>query len=352
MWEPAVEKTRSSRVRAVAAVVIAAVAVTGCSDPEVITTPDERPDAAEVPAEEVGTDDGEAEPGGEANAPAVLGETITLTGSDVEVAVTPRRVLDPAPTGEWDTPSAGSRYVAVEFSLHNSGDSPYSDSPSNGMVLIDDGDRQYSSTLADAEGCGRLGGGVRMAEGDTRVGCVVFELPDGVTPAALQVALDSGFASATGRWDLASSVEPGEVPPSTADGMVVGESRTLEGSDTSVEVTLVRVLDPATPGEWDTPDAGHRVVAVELRLANNGDEVYSDSPGNGAVLVDAAYHQYSEGLMDVSDCQGFGGSVTVAPGDARVGCLTFEVSEGVALSAFQFALDSGFAGDTGRWLLG
>lgn len=133
----------------------------------------------------------------------------------------------------------------------------------------------------------------------------------------------------------------------------VGETISLAGlKELKVAVTLIKVAVPATPAQdFLTPKPGHHYVAVQLTLANEGQTVYSDSPTNGAHLIDAEGQQYSSSFGEVKEGKAFGGSVTMSGGDTRKGVIVFEVPESAKLAKFQFALDSGFADQKGEWVL-
>jgi hypothetical protein len=117
-------------------------------------------------------------------------------------------------------------------------------------------------------------------------------------------------------------------------------------------VTVKKVFDPAKAARFFGPGKNKRLVAVQIVLKNTGSAVYSDSPGNGAELIDAQGQSYSENLIGNRSCQAFAqGSATVRPGDSRLGCLTFTVPKDTAIAGFQFTLDSGFGPETGEWNL-
>ncbi|MFV0134729.1 DUF4352 domain-containing protein [Streptomyces sp. HMX87] len=74
-------------------------------------------------------------------------------------------------------------------------------------------------------------------------------------------------------------------------GDPLGLTGTQEGE--ALAVTVVKVVDPAgAENEFSTPEAGERFVAVQFRLQNTGTAVCSDSPSNGARLVDAQGRQF------------------------------------------------------------
>ena len=128
---------------------------------------------------------------------------------------------------------------------------------------------------------------------------------------------------------------------------MVGDSITIHGLEgDAVEVTVVRVIDPAKAANSFLAASKNKHY-VEIRIAPQ-DAVYSDSPGNGAALIDEEGRQYTETYAEVKGAQGFGGSAKVSPGDQRLGVIIFEVPDGTKL---QFTLNSGFADETAEWSL-
>jgi hypothetical protein len=132
----------------------------------------------------------------------------------------------------------------------------------------------------------------------------------------------------------------------------VGDTITLHGADSGLvmDVTLMEVIDPAKAQRFFGPGKNKRLVAIRLRVENVGTLPYSDSPSNGAVLIDAADQGYDASILDSAAGPALG-SPKIAPGDARVGLITFEVSKGTKVAGFQLTLDSGFGPETGQWEL-
>ncbi|MEV0231427.1 DUF4352 domain-containing protein [Nonomuraea sp. NPDC050786] len=148
--------------------------------------------------------------------------------------------------------------------------------------------------------------------------------------------------------------QPQEQPRQEPSAATVGGAITLEGTDPGLKmtVTLTKVVNPATPAQdFMKPKTGNKFVALEITLANAGQAVYSDSPTNGAMLIDGEGQQYRTTLFDVREGQSFGGSATINMGDTRKGVLVFEVPEGAKPAKLQFALNSGFADQKGEWTL-
>lgn len=148
-----------------------------------------------------------------------------------------------------------------------------------------------------------------------------------------------------------AKAEEAKKEPSTAS---VGGAITLQGTDPGLKVTATvnQLVNPATPAQdFMKPKSGNRFVALQVTLANVGQAVYSDSPTNGAMLIDGEGQQYRSTIYDVREGQSFGGSATINAGDSRKGMIVFEVPESAKLAKFQFALNSGFADQKGEWTL-
>jgi len=140
--------------------------------------------------------------------------------------------------------------------------------------------------------------------------------------------------------------------PAAAENLTVGSTATLTGNDDGeqMDVKLIAVHVGFSAGEYDTPDAGKHYVAAELMLKNTGTAVYSDSPDNGAELIDSRDNQIDSELLVEGPFQS-SSDVKLAPGAQRRVFCDFEVPNGEKPKQFQFTLDSGFADDTGEWHL-
>jgi hypothetical protein len=151
--------------------------------------------------------------------------------------------------------------------------------------------------------------------------------------------------------------KPESIPPprveDTPDKGKIGDAITVRGQETELQVRVVGVLDPAPAAPADTPlDPRARFVGVDLRLRNIGEGRYSESPLAGSTLLTAGGGEAEPVNLIGGPCGGdFALRVALAPGARRAGCVPFEVSAGERPVSFEFALDSGFAPEVGRWRL-
>lgn len=135
--------------------------------------------------------------------PAKLGDSITLKGNNGgEIAVTAIKVVDPVrSTDGFSTPDAGNRYFAVQFSIKDTGQSAYDDSPANGAKVVDTQSQQFSAdiTLDKSTAGPGLPAETKLAPGDQALGYLVFQVPKAAKVAKVQFSQSSGFGD-TGEW--------------------------------------------------------------------------------------------------------------------------------------------------------
>ena len=132
----------------------------------------------------------------------------------------------------------------------------------------------------------------------------------------------------------------------------VGSTITLADIDSGerMAVTVTKIYRHAQPASsFDDPDTGDRLVAVQFRLTDTGSAAYSDSPSNGAEVVDASGQSYQSAIENAANCPSFPGTENIAPGASGLGCVVFEVPQAAVITEVQFTLDSGMGPQTGQW---
>jgi hypothetical protein len=143
-----------------------------------------------------------------------------------------------------------------------------------------------------------------------------------------------------------------QVAAASSPAAGIGDTIVLNGMDQGEQIaaTVVRVRDPGQPAsDVDQPQSGQRLVGVQVRLVNTGTTTYSDSPDNGAILVDKSGQSFPADVSSITAGASFPGTVNISPGGTRLGYIVFTVPQSSAIDTFQFTLDSGFAGQTGEW---
>ena len=270
-------------IRAViAALAVSAVAV-GCSDGKISTTP--VPPTGTSASAPVASAPG-TPTGAPAAAPqAEVGDTLDLTGDDVgaRMAVEVTRVVDPAPAAdEFSNPDPGDRLVSVQFSLRNTGSAVYSDSPSNGAQIVDSSGQGYDSSFDNTSAGPPFPAIEHVAPGDSALGYVTFEVPDGVRVAQVQLTLDSGYADDTGQWDVNRSVA-GSAPSAAAPAAPQPAAPQPAAPPPTSQST------PSTPSD----DPGG---TVESYYADINAHDYSGAWSLGGKNLDHSYQDFASGF--------------------------------------------------------
>jgi hypothetical protein len=131
-----------------------------------------------------------------------IGDTITLTGTNIGVRLrtTVSGLVDPARTTE--SPGPGMRYVGVQLRLRSTGIAVH-DSPLESARLRYAGGAA-KPVLGVKAGCsnGFDGTTVRIDVDASERGCLLFEVPENAEPRELVLALETVPPAAGGRWRL------------------------------------------------------------------------------------------------------------------------------------------------------
>ena len=131
-----------------------------------------------------------------------IGDTITLTGSNIGVRmrVTLTGVSDPVSASR--PPRAGTRYVAANLRLRSTGITIMETELANALLQYGAG-RGARPVLGVEAGCSNgFQTTVRVEDGPAVRGCLLFEVPTGERPRQLLLALEVVPAEAGGRWRL------------------------------------------------------------------------------------------------------------------------------------------------------
>jgi hypothetical protein len=198
-----------------------------------------------------------------------LGSTLDLTAGGVAASWTVHSVADPATPSDNDTPGAGNRFVSIQVATVATAGN-ISDCTFNVVRLIgSDGAEYVSDFIEVAEGlqldC------YSHAPGDVRQGWVTFEVPQGVQPDRVRVAMDAGFSPDQGTFDLTAGTATSASRLSTPGAVSLGDSADLTNLGDVLRVTVHAVADPATPVLPLEP--GERIVAARVSIENRSDVV-------------------------------------------------------------------------------
>jgi hypothetical protein len=134
----------------------------------------------------------------------------------------------------------------------------------------------------------------------------------------------------------------------------VGDSIALPATSTPVPIpaltiTLVKVVDPAQPGQYVSVDPGMRLVGVQLRILDTDTTPYRSSIGNEVTIGDTQGQAYSPAFKTLSGCQTFPEGLVIAPNEPVLGCVSFQVPTANTIDAVHFTPFAGNGPTTAEW---
>lgn len=201
-------------IAAAAAVVALTAALTACGGSDgdgdkAGTTKDTGSSSAAVPS---GEKSPEAAPGSAGSTGAKLGDTLSLAGirglgqsSAPTADVTLNKIVDNAkPTLGVFAPKDGSRLVAAEFTIVNTGTVPYDDDPYRPPTVIDSAGGEHRGKPGDSDAGRSLGVIMSVPPGERVTSWVIFDVPKGVKVVSVTFQMDrtGPDPARTGRWTL------------------------------------------------------------------------------------------------------------------------------------------------------
>lgn len=117
--------------------------------------------------------------------------------------VTLVQVIDPAQGSDsYTTPDAGKRFVGAKFTVAGTAGT-LKDDANNDATLIGSDGQTYTADFNDIAGCTNFdGGSFTVASGSSSTGCVVFQVPTGVTVAKVRFDINGGFGNSIAEWKV------------------------------------------------------------------------------------------------------------------------------------------------------
>lgn len=130
-----------------------------------------------------------------------VGDTLNLTrADDSKVAVTLTQIVNPATVADGKG-DANKTYVATKLTIVDTGTTAIEGNVNVNVSVIGSDNQSYAPHLGDVTECTNFNEGTfHLAAGESATGCVVFELPRGVTPAKVKYEPSAGFAADFGEW--------------------------------------------------------------------------------------------------------------------------------------------------------
>lgn len=135
---------------------------------------------------------------------ARVGDTITLVGTTPgnKLDATVTKIVDPAqPDNPYGSPDPGSRFVAVQWRITNTGSNPIDVGPTYGSAVIDTLGQQFSPTYETTTAGPAYPSSATIPPGGSRLGYVTYELPRQSQPHEIQFDPTGGLGQ-VGQWTL------------------------------------------------------------------------------------------------------------------------------------------------------
>jgi len=133
----------------------------------------------------------------------------------------------------------------------------------------------------------------------------------------------------------------------------LGDTINVTDRDTNLAVTLVKIVDPAQGSdEFTKPEAGKHFVAVQVRIVNKGQKVYSDDPAADVKVKNAVGETMSIAFATTTAGADMPNSVDLTPGDTALGFVDFQVPDGQKIAQVQYALISLGGDHVAQWTIG
>lgn len=172
----------------------------------------------------------------------------------------------------------------------------------------------------------------------------------GAPPASRPVSTPPAIASTPPALEPVSPAPvPGVTAPPPTRSTAIGSRLTLRrGDGSAIDVNAIEVVDPARGRV--VPPEGTRWVAVRIEISNPGGPAYTETPADGARMIDAEGNVYA-GWSDDPVRPGFGGDITIRTGDFERAFVSFSLPDGVRPHAVRFTPESRTAPETGEWRL-
>lgn len=236
---------------------------------------------------------------------------------------------------EFFGPDEGNKFIAVELMIINSSESAKSISTLMQMSVKDEKDQKYDVDLFAASSIsgGNLDG--ELSPGERIRGKVGFQVPESVQN--LQFVFDAAFLS-SGKVFVDLGSEPISVePPSDLTGSTAMETYDIgDLIEINNHTMVVLGWEDVPAGEFLTPEAGNKFVAVEMFFVNNSQDSISISSLLQMTLKDEADRSYDIDFSASSEIKDGSVDGSLVPGEKVRGKVGYQVPEGVQNMQFVF----------------
>ncbi len=178
--------------------------------------------------------------------------------------------------------------------------------------------------------------------------------PSSSSPVTSATDADPGFTvppltdPPTTTSDTKPTVATDTSAPASTPGSVAapGGEVALSGDNGSVRITRVQVVDNAPSLPYLAPDAGNKLIAVQIRVVNSGSALFDQSLTYRSTLIDSQNQQFDSSYRPSTSGPGLSSSA-IRPNDVRSGWITFEVPE--ASTGRRLRIEAFYGADPAQW---
>ena len=159
-------------------------------------------------------------------------------------------------------------------------------------------------------------------------------------------------APANNHVSTAGTHAPGtSAPPTgTSTGQLGTTLPVSDSSGTQLDVTLKKVIDPASgASKYSNPAKGNHFAAVKLRIYNTATTTYQNNANNETTITLSNGKTLHANYNPISGCGNFdNGQVTLKAGATSTGCVTFQIPKGQKVTQVGYS-NTVFPGKNARW---
>ena len=163
---------------------------------------------------------------------------------------------------------------------------------------------------------------------------------------------DKHGAPANNHVSTAGTHAPGtSAPPTgTSTGQLGTTLPVSDSSGTQLDVTLKKVIDPASgANRYSNPAKGNRFAAVKLHIYNTATATYQNNANNETTITLSNGKTLHANYNPISGCGNFdNGQVTLKAGATSTGCVTFQIPKGQKVTQVGYS-NTVFPGKNARW---
>jgi hypothetical protein len=131
----------------------------------------------------------------------------------------------------------------------------------------------------------------------------------------------------------------------------IGDSLDLDDLEDQVTITVLDVVDPATPeDEFSAPQAGNRLVSVQFCVENTGDGFFEDFFLD-TQIIDEEGQRFDTLYLHSDAGPHFPDVIRVSADESALGFISYEIPEGSELDKVSYLMPLGLGGgdDEGEW---